>query len=127
MTRLQLWMAALLCGFAMAQDDAPKEPLCRAAQDGDVAQVRAFLAGGANPNARDETGQTPLMWAASLQAKLAAEHAKGIERDYEGVVRHLLDKGADVNARDKAGRTALLLAMEGSASEYKVIGADESM
>jgi len=36
-----------------------------------------------------------------------------------------LMKGADVNARDKMGRTGLLIAMQGSASEYRVIGANE--
>jgi len=55
------------------------------------------------------------------------DERKGIKRDYQAIAEVLLDKGADVSARDKAGRTALLLAVEGSASEYKVIGADEGM
>src|SRR5262245_45153902 len=34
---------------------------------------------------------------------------------------------ADVDARDAQGRTALIRAMEGSASEYRVIGANEEI
>src|SRR5206468_9240144 len=66
----------------------------------------------------NEKGETPLMQVASVTRRPAQA---------EGVANLLLDKGADVNARDYAGRTALLKAMEGSASEYRVIGADESM
>ena len=40
-------------------------------------------------------------------------------------VQSALMKGADVNTRDQAGRTSLLIAMQGSASEYRVIGANE--
>jgi ankyrin repeat protein len=42
-------------------------------------------------------------------------------------VQSALRKGADVNARDPMGRTALLIAMQGSASEYRVIGANEPL
>ncbi len=37
-----------------------------------------------------------------------------------------LEQGASVDARDDMGRTALIIAMQGSASEYRVIGADEA-
>src|SRR5690242_9584395 len=40
-------------------------------------------------------------------------------------VRSLLDAGADPNGQDELGRTALILSMQGSASEYKVVGANE--
>ncbi|HYL74014.1 MAG TPA: ankyrin repeat domain-containing protein [Bryobacteraceae bacterium] len=121
-------MAILLSGAAAAQIDGSKEPLCRAAQLGDLVQVRTLLAGGANPNVRDEQGQTPLMRAAAVLGRAAVlEDAKGIQQDYQGVAKLLLDKGADVNARDPAGRTALLMALDGAASEYKVIGGDEGM
>jgi ankyrin repeat protein len=42
-------------------------------------------------------------------------------------VRSLLTGGADINARDAQGQTALLLACTGSASEYRVIGANGPM
>jgi cytohesin len=37
-----------------------------------------------------------------------------------------LTEGASVDARDNTGRTALIIAIEGSASEYRVIGSDEA-
>ena len=125
MTRWILSTAILLC-VAAAQQDGPSEPLCRAARNGDLAQVRTLLARGANPNIRDEQDQTPLIWAASAHALSSPDDRKGLP-DYEGVAKLLLERGADVNARDGAGRTALMMAMEGSASEYRVIGADDSM
>jgi ankyrin repeat protein len=42
-------------------------------------------------------------------------------------VRALVTGGADVNARDPQDQTALLLACTGSASEYRVIGANSSI
>src|SRR5437016_2983059 len=44
--------------------------------------------------------------------------------DLKGVQTALM-RGANVNSRDAMGRTALLIAMQGSASEYRVIGANE--
>src|SRR6476661_4287260 len=42
-------------------------------------------------------------------------------------VRRLLDRGANPDARDSKGRTALILAMQGSASEYKVVPPSEDI
>ncbi len=123
-------MRPAIAAFAlclMAQTDAPKEPLSKAALEGDLAQVRALFERGANPNGRDETGRTPLMWAVSLASRATLDPNSKIDRDFAGTAALLLDHGADVNARDGLGRTPLLLAMEGSASEYKVVGADEAM
>jgi ankyrin repeat protein len=64
-----------------------------AAQAGDVANLRAALAAGANPDWTNEEGSTALMIAAQL-GHLAA-------------VQTLLDAGADVNATDSNGWTAL--------------------
>ena len=64
--------------------------------NGNLKRVRALLNSGANVNARDNAGYTPLIEAAYL-GRLA-------------FVRLLLDKGANINARDNAGRTPLMRA-----------------
>ena len=59
-----------------------------------AADVKRCLLQGADPNARNEAGGTPLHWAAG-QSKIPA------------VVKALLDAGADPNARNEAGGTPL--------------------
>ncbi len=123
MTRLALSAAVLMC-IAAAQDDS-QDPLVGAARDGDFTRVRTLLARGAKPDVSDAQGMTPLMEAALAHARSLPDPGPKMERDYVQVAKLLLDARADVNARDHAGRSALLLATEGSASEYRVIGADE--
>ena len=65
-----------------------------AALYGDVALMRQLLAAGADPNAANAAGVTPLMWA-----------VPDVER-----LRVLLDAGADVNAHSDEKRTALVIA-----------------
>jgi hypothetical protein len=72
------------------------EKLFEAVGDGNAAKVRELLKRGANPNAMDKYGSTPLHFAA----------AKG----YVDVARLLLEHGADANAKDKEGWTPLHLA-----------------
>lgn len=115
----------ILMSVAAAAQEVTKIPLCRAAQFGDLDQAKTLLGGGANPNVRDEHGETPLMKVALAHMRYLPNGAKEIARDYRGVAQLLLDKGADVNARDNTGRTALLMAVDGSASEHGVTGADE--
>jgi uncharacterized protein len=126
MTRWILSMVILLCVVA-AQEDGPSEPLCRAARNGDLAQVRKLMTRGANPNIRDKQKKTPLIWTVSAHALPSPDDRREIVPDYEGVAKLLLERSADVNARDQGSRTALMMAMEGSASEYRVVGADDGM
>jgi ankyrin repeat protein len=93
--------------------------------------VNLLLAKGADVNAADANGQTPLMLAQFEQlpdaAKLLlARHANLNAADHQGrtalmqaaaaddrpMVERLLARGADVNRRDKAGKTALMLAVD---------------
>src|SRR5258706_10481590 len=67
-------------------------PLMSAALYGDAALVKRLLTAGADPDIRDITGATALMWAAPDREKMQS----------------LLD--ADVNARSDAGRSALAVA-----------------
>ncbi len=64
-----------------------------AALDGDLSEVRRLLAAGADPGAADDTGWTPLHFAAQGQ------HAT--------VAQALLVAGANVDARDSHGNTPL--------------------
>ena len=76
-----------------AEQDNKDSNLIGWVRDDDIAQVRAWLADGANPNAVDN-GTTALMWAA-----------------YKGnsqIVKALLAAGASVNATDNNGFTALM-------------------
>jgi len=68
-----------------------------AARAGSADAVKALLARGANPNARERRDQDALMWAA------AEGHA--------AVVQALIDGGADVRARLKSGFTPLFFAV----------------
>ncbi|MCC6005909.1 MAG: ankyrin repeat domain-containing protein, partial [Thermofilum sp.] len=79
--------------------------LLDAVMDGDTARVRKLLRKGANVNARDENGRTPLHVAAAAEVfeRFAA---------YAEFARLLLEHGADPSIRDKDGRTPLDIARE---------------
>lgn len=64
----------------------------------DLMRVRTLLARGADPNARDEEGRTPI-FSAVLGGSVA-------------LLGLLLETKADVNARDERGATALHIAAE---------------
>jgi len=64
----------------------------------DLKRVRTLLARGANPNARDSDGRTPI-FSAVLGGSV-------------GLLGLLLETKADVNARDEQGATALHIAAE---------------
>lgn len=74
---------------------APDLALINAVQGVDAARVRRVLATGANPNARDRSGVTALMFAAGMG-------------DVE-ICRLLLGSKASVHAKAPDGRTALHL------------------
>jgi ankyrin repeat protein len=79
---------------AQSQGSGGNTPLMYAALYGDAHSVRRLLDMGANPNARNDSGATALLWAVDDAEKS----------------RMLLERGADANARSNDGRTPLLLA-----------------
>jgi ankyrin repeat protein len=106
---MKTFIATALIGWLASSSFLAGEPvpsgaaLFQAIRDGDSPAVRKLLKGGADLQARDESGDTPLM-AAALNADVA-------------VLELLLKAGADVNATNQAGATPLLRA---ATSEDKV-------
>jgi len=62
-----------------------------------ISKINYFIANGADVNAKNEDGLTPLHW--------AVWH--GMMRKYVDVVKFLVENGADVNAKTKDGTTPL--------------------
>ena len=81
---------------------APSQDLFALAKTDDVGALTQKIAAGANLDARDKFGQTPLMYAAS-------------ESDSPEVVAALLNAGAELNAQTKTGWTALMYAARDAA------------
>ena len=78
------------CAGAGVREDSL---LVTGARSQQLSIVRASLKQGADVNARDELGRTPLMWSAFHGALT--------------ILDILIVEGADVNAQDKMGRTAV--------------------
>jgi ankyrin repeat protein len=121
----------LIHDFGVATKDADgNTPLMFAAAVGSVESMRLLLDAGADPNAVNKAGASPLMWCAGDAAKVkllltcgASVHAVAeagrtplhMTAYYDGsaeVARLLIAKGADVNARDKGGFSVLEVASQ---------------
>lgn len=93
-----LVVLAFFVGCASATvPTAPPDPF-PAAVEGDVDRMAALLDAGANPNATDEEGRTPLIRAAA--------------NGHRGVVELLVGAGADVETQNMQGQTALMYASQ---------------
>jgi cytohesin len=119
-----LFAIVMVC--AARADDALNQQLFAAVKAGDKATVEALIAKGADVNAKDKYGQTPLYIAGTSDvADLLIDHGALINAkdSYDRTPLHitawsgkkdvaelLIAKGADVNARDKGGQTPLYLA-----------------
>lgn len=93
--------ACVILGGCAGFMDAPGTPLARAAHRGDVAEIRALVAAGANPNEYDASSQTPLHWAARGGHPIGPHDCRGEAADRPGVVAILIELGADANAVDR--------------------------
>ena len=83
-------------------DPAKLQHFFDAAENGDLQAVRWLIANGADVNAKNNDGWTPLLYAARKSAEVA---------------KLLIDNGAEVNAKDEDGRTPLLYAAGNNAAE----------
>jgi len=102
-------------GAVNAEDKHGNTALRGAAGRGSVAEVRALLDAGADLEAKDDNGNTALMYA-------VGDEGRGIGRDYAGVARLLIEAGADLEAKDSAGDTALMVAArEGHAGVARLL------
>jgi ankyrin repeat protein len=88
--RLCLLLIPLCIPFLVYSDSSLLDTL----RAGDINGLRTALASGADPNSKDDTGATPLMYAAAYASA--------------NDVRLLLDAGAAVNAANAYGSTALM-------------------
>lgn len=78
------------------------QPLHEAVQRRDLEAVRSLLKNGADVNAKDVDGRTPLI--------LAISEDSGLADGVSPVEKLLMEYKADVNAKDNNGRTALMTA-----------------
>lgn len=91
--------------------------------------VALLLQAGADPNAKNKMGQTPLQWAASREGQQSAERLIQAGADRTALfqkgetelmyavmwsdmrkIKELVASGVDINAQDQSGKTALMLA-----------------
>src|ERR1051325_3445833 len=80
------------------------DALFRATREGNTDMVKSLLSSpGANVNATDDRGSTPLLEAARF--------------GHEDICRVLIAAGANLKAKDKDGKTALMLAVQGDHDE----------
>lgn len=109
MLRLGPWVgcAAIVC-LAAGAAEAAVSRLVEAVKDRDLTAVRALLGQGADVNAAEADGTTPLYWAAV--------------RDAADVVAALIAAGADVSAASRYGVTPLSAAcLNGSAPVVRML------
>ena len=112
------WLALTLLACALALPALPvhadaTDSLFEAAKGGSVSEVRAALAGGADPGARTEGGATPLHFAA-------------LKNTNPSVIMAFIEAGADVDARDGHRWTPLHYAARGNSNPYVILALIEA-
>lgn len=96
-----LAISIVLAGCSQKADNVQTNELLRATREGNTDMVKALLSSpGADVNATDDRGSTPLLEAARY--------------GHEDICRVLIAAGANLKAKDKDGKTALMLAVQGN-------------
>jgi len=100
-----LSLCLALVGCAHKSESSPQtNALFRATREGNTDMVRSLISSpGANVNATDDRGSTPLLEAARY--------------GHEDICRVLIAAGANIKAKDNDGKTALALAIQGDHDE----------
>ena len=98
-------MSFSVAGPAHAQKEVTAS-LFKAARRGDIKTIAASIKNGADANASDSNGNTPLILAA--------------EKGHVAAAKLLIEKRADVNAANKDGRTALMAVSAAQLAELLV-------
>lgn len=102
-----------LAAFAFAPPAfaaSAQDQLFKAVMMGDAVAVERALADGADVNAKNKHGLTPVLSAAHM--------------GHKDIVRYLVSKGADIEAKDKRGRSAMThAAHKGNTELMKVLRA----
>jgi ankyrin repeat protein len=94
-------------GINIHQEDATgSPPIVTALKKGYTIIARILLNAGADPNARDRLGLTPLLLACGKPT-----------RGYKEIAEMLIAKGAEIHVRDRLGWSPLLLALSGGTVE----------
>ena len=127
--RLEWWVLTLLVSATPVVAAAGDSRLTEAVRESDVSAVRALLRDGADVNASEPDGMTPLHWAAQLDALDTADVLIRAGADVAAATRYemtplflactngsaplvelLLEAGADPNSTRSGGETALMTA-----------------
>lgn len=98
------FVPALLASGCVLFYDVPSTPLHEAAWKGDIDRIRALVKEGADINATDALGGTPLYWAARGGHALGPHRCHGEDRERPEVIAALLDLGANPNLADRRPR-----------------------
>jgi ankyrin repeat protein len=105
--RFSILLALCLVVGSCAQQrtrNAQTDALFRATVEGNTDMVKSLVSSpGADVNATDERGNTPLLEAARY--------------GHDDICRVLIAAGANLKAKDKDGKTALMLAVQGGHDE----------
>ena len=125
-----------------ASPEALNTELFGLAREGTPTEIAQTIRAGADANARDSYGQTPLMYAASANdtravteliadgARVDAQSNAGwtalmyAARDNPGVLESLLIRGADATLTNSDGQTALDIARSSNVEAVGILGAE---
>lgn len=98
-------ISLIFSSFASADVSDKNAQLIQAAKDGNLPATQTLLVDGADINAKNKDGETPLMW---------AEY-----KNHTEIIKLLIRKGADINAINNDGDTALIIAARWSSRNSK--------